>query len=331
MTDPHAPHAASGPAPQQGGVKHGTIVAATDFSPAGRHAAQRAVRLAHETGARVVLLHVVSGPLMEELRRWLGATGEAGTRVLAQAQGQLEQAAQALAQHSHVAVQAHVASGSVPQEVQRQAEACDAALVVVGVRGAGALRRLVLGSTAERLLRGAPRPLLVVRQAPHEPYRRVLVAVDFSPWSLPALQAARQVAPHAELHLLAAVSVPFEEKLRFAGVDEATIALYRRQAHAEAQQRLHALAHDAGLRPGRWTPHVVEGDAWLRIVEQEQELDCDLVVLGRQGRSAAEDLLLGSVTRHVLAEGTVDVLVSTGPGAAAAAGGAAASPPPATG
>jgi len=41
--------------------------------------------------------------------------------------------------------------------------------------------------------------------------------------------------------------------------------------------------------------------------------DCDLVVLGKHGRSAAEDLLLGSVTKHVLAEGRSDVLVATLP------------------
>jgi nucleotide-binding universal stress UspA family protein len=56
---------------------------------------------------------------------------------------------------------------------------------------------------------------------------------------------------------------------------------------------------------------VIEGEASQRIVEQEQERDCDLVVLGKHGQSATEDLLLGSVTKHVLAEGSTDVLVST--------------------
>jgi nucleotide-binding universal stress UspA family protein len=55
----------------------------------------------------------------------------------------------------------------------------------------------------------------------------------------------------------------------------------------------------------------VEGDASQRIVEQEQGSDCDLVVVGKHGQTAAEELLLGSVTRHVLAEGSADVLVST--------------------
>jgi nucleotide-binding universal stress UspA family protein len=111
--------------------------------------------------------------------------------------------------------------------------------------------------------------------------------------------------------LLTAFQVPFEEKLHFAGVDAATIERYRQQSRAAATQKLHAAAQAAGLKPGDYDAVVVEGDASQRIVEQEQELDADLVVLGKHGQSAAEDLLLGSVTKHVLAEGSVDVLVST--------------------
>jgi nucleotide-binding universal stress UspA family protein len=55
----------------------------------------------------------------------------------------------------------------------------------------------------------------------------------------------------------------------------------------------------------------VEGEASLRLIEKEQELDCDLVVLGKHGVAATVDLLLGSVTKHVLAEGSADVAVST--------------------
>jgi nucleotide-binding universal stress UspA family protein len=203
------------------------------------------------------------------------------------------------------------ASGPVLDEILQRADALDASLLVLGARGVGFLRRLVLGTTAERLMRRTTRPLLVVRQSAHAPYRRVLVALDFSPWSAQAVAVARQVAPHARLALLAVFQVPFEEKLHFAGVDAATIEHYRKQARAEASRGVQDLARAAGLRPDQWDECVVEGDASLRIVELEQERDADLVVLGKHGQSAGIDLLLGSVTKHVLAEGSVDVLVST--------------------
>ena len=76
-------------------------------------------------------------------------------------------------------------------------------------------------------------------------------------------------------------------------------------------QSLHALARQAGLKAAQWEPCIVEGEASLRLVEQEQELGCDLVIIGKHGQSAAEDLLLGSTTKHLLAEGLADVLVAT--------------------
>ncbi|HSQ71429.1 MAG TPA: universal stress protein [Rubrivivax sp.] len=288
-----------------------SILAATDFSAHARHATDRAARLAHETGAQLTLIHALSGSALAELRQWLGA-GHAGEQQLVEeTRRSLEQAAAELGAARRVAVHTHLATGAAVDCIGRQAEALNADLLVLGARGSGFLRRLVLGTTAERLLRRTTRPLLVVRQTAHEPYRRVLVALDFSPWSAQALLLARHAAPHARLVLLSAFQVPFEEKLRFAGVDAATVDHYRTQARALATQRLYAAAHDAGLKPGHWDARIVEGDASQRIVEQEQESDCDLVVVGKHGQSAAEELLLGSVTKHVLAEGSVDVLVST--------------------
>jgi nucleotide-binding universal stress UspA family protein len=288
-----------------------SILAATDFSAPARHAADRAARVAHETGAALTLMHTLPGQPLSELRQWLGAQPPAEQQLLAQAREQLQTLADELAATRHVSVHAHLACGTVLDEIGHQAQALNADLLVLGARGTGFLRRLALGSTSERLMRRTSRPLLVVRQTAHEPYRRVLVALDFSPWSAQSIALARRVAPHARLVLLSAFQVPFEEKLHFAGVDAATIERYRQQARAAAMQKLHAMARASGLKAGDYDAVVVEGDASQRIVEQEQELDCDLVVLGKHGQTAAEDLLLGSVTKHVLAEGSADVLVST--------------------
>lgn len=289
----------------------GHLLAATDFSGAARHAVDRAARLAHETGAALTLVHVLPGDTLQALRQWLGPGHALEQQLHEDARRQLGLLVSDLQAHRHVAAQAVCASGSVLDQVHREAEALDAGLLVLGARGAGFLRRLVLGSTSERLLRRTTRPLLVVRQAPHEPYRRVLVALDFSPWSARSIGLARRVAPHARLLLFTAWQVPFEDKLHFAGVGAEAIERYRQQARAEASQRVHALAAASGLKPADWEACIVEGDASRRIVEHEQDKGCDLVVLGKHGQSATEDLLLGSVSKHVLAEGTADVLVST--------------------
>jgi len=289
----------------------GPILVATDFSAHARHAADRAARLAHEAHSTLTLMHVLQGEPLAQIREWLGASSAPEQKMRNEVHRQLLELASELASARHVHVNTEDAAGSAMDEILRVADRLDAQLLVLGARGVGFLRRLVLGTTSERLMRRTDRPLLVVRQAPHGPYRRVLVAVDFSHWSRESLTLARRVAPNAHLVVLTVFQVPFEEKLRFAGVEAATVEMYRQQARAQARQQVHALAQEAGLSPSQWEPCVVEGDASLRIVENEQSQGCDLVVLGKHGQSATVDLLLGSVTKHVLAEGGADVLVST--------------------
>lgn len=287
-----------------------TVLAATDFSAPARHAVERAAHIAGELGAALGLVHVLPRGALDELRAWLGADAGGEDALLREARGQLAALVSELG--ASAPVETRVAAGQVLDEILRAAEDLDAGLLVFGAQGAGLMRRLVLGTTSERLLRRARRPVLVVRRSPQGPYRRALVPVDFSPWSLPAVTQARRIAPEARLVLMHVVRVPFEDKLHLAGVDSSAIAGYRRQARAEAEVRLQELARSAGLEPSRWEACLTEGDAALRISELEQERDCDLVVIGKHGRSAAEELLLGSVTKHVLAEAAGDVLVSTG-------------------
>lgn len=287
------------------------LLVATDFSAPARHAADRAARLAKETGAPLSLMHVTPGSTLQELRQWLGAGHAMEQQLLDEARRQLRALADDLAAQRGIGVRTVEAAGPVLEAIDDESRRLGAGLLVLGARGASFLRRLVLGTTSERLVRRASCPVLVVRQSAHERYRRVLVAVDFSPWSAQALAVARRVAPQARLVLLSAYQVPFQEKLHFAGVDAATIDHYRQQAQLQAVRGVHGLAAALGVKPGDYDAVVIEGEASQRIVEQEQEYDCDLVVLGKHGRSATEDLLLGSVTQHVLAEGSADVLVST--------------------
>jgi nucleotide-binding universal stress UspA family protein len=287
------------------------LLAATDFSSPSRQAADRAARLAKTAGARLRLVHALSGGALARLQQWMGWDSAIEQAFMEQTRRALEEMAGELSAARGVAVESALVHGAVLEEITRQVEEMDADLVVLGALGTDFMRRFMLGSTAERLLRKSKAPMLVVKQRAHEPYRRVLVAVDCSEWSAPLLDLARSVAPGAHLVLLNAYDVPFEGKLRFASVPDATIEKFRVQSRQAATDQLHALAAGAGLKPTDWTPCIAYADASLAIVEQEQELDCDLIVIGKHGQNMAEELLLGSVTKHVLVESAGDVLVST--------------------
>lgn len=94
------------------------------------------------------------------------------------------------------------------------------------------------------------------------------------------------------------------------GAQLAQVQLYRDQMRYEAQAQLARLAQQAGLVTGSWVPLVVNGYAPAHVLEQEEEQDVDLIVLGKHGQGMIESLLLGSTTKHVLSASRCDVLVT---------------------
>jgi nucleotide-binding universal stress UspA family protein len=150
---------------------------------------------------------------------------------------------------------------------------------------------------------------LVVKQAAHVPYRKLLVPVDFSAASLSMIRTARLIAPKAQIVLLHAFEVPFESSLLYASVDEKIITNYRDIARQEAHQKLHALSEEAMLPISVVQCIVRQGVPSLRIVEEDQEQNCDLIVMGKHGRQPFQEFFIGSVTKHVLAHSQSDVLV----------------------
>lgn len=292
-----------------------TILVATDLSAPARHAVERSFRLAASGGSELHILHALELDTLDSLREILGDDLSAVKAGLEDdARERLNRLAGDLASHQGVAARSRVALGNPLSVIAAEADALNADLVVLGARGESLLRHAMLGSTAARLLRkSVRRPVLVVKQAPHENYRSVLVAVDFSPVSLQAICTARQLAPSADLVLLHAFELPYEGKLVFAGVEEQVISQYVVSGSEIRRKRLHDLAAAAGLATTDYSARVVHGDPSLQIIAMEHEYDADLIVLGKHGLHIAEELLLGSVTRHVLAESQCDLLVICDP------------------
>lgn len=284
-----------------------SLLVATDFSAGGRDAARRAMLLATEQQARLSLLHVMSGPNLDSLRGLFRLPEEAGEKLVADARRELDELAADIAGKNRPMPAVQVRIGRVLDEILAATEQAD--LLVLGARGWNPVRDAILGSTAERLLRKSPRPVLVTRRAPQGGYQRVLVPVDFSPSSAVALETALRIAPAADITVVHAFDVPFEGKLWLAGVGEERIQEYRIAAKQQALNDIAALIGGAGDGGQRCFRTVEHGDAVPLILAEEARVKADLIVIGKRGRSMIEETLLGSVTRHVLSGASGDVLV----------------------
>jgi nucleotide-binding universal stress UspA family protein len=179
----------------------------------------------------------------------------------------------------------------------------------VGAHGEHFVLDLFIGTTAQRVQRLSAVPVLVARQAPFYRYERALVATDFSPASAAAARVALRILPDAMFHVLHVFDAPLEGRLAYAGVDDDAIERYRQQAGDQALRELEAFVREAGFEDRAASVKVRHGYAPTRIKERAAELDADVVVLGTQGKSWLEAGFLGSVSEHVAAESSADVLL----------------------
>ena len=284
-----------------------TLLAATDLSPSSYNTVQRAAMLAQQISAQLELVHVIEKRELEELQRLLGETLK--ENIQSQNQKLLKELANDIGESLGITAGCHLVEGEVLESITKQADLLSANLLIIGVRGASLTLQQLLGSTAERLLRLIQCPVLTVKQPPLRTYQKVLVPIDFSPWSIGAINLAQTVAPQSKLTLLHANDVPFEAQMRIAGEKKKEIQNYRDKVCQDAEIRLNQVAKDAGLTAD-WRSLVVNGNAVQKILEQEDEQGSDLIIIGRHGYGVVEELLLGSNARQILIHAKCDVLVA---------------------
>jgi universal stress protein E len=287
------------------------LLAITDLSAPARYAVERACMIGKALSSPLDVLHVADLQPLARLRMLLSDSApEMEQKIVDTAQKKLSELAATMQARYGVAISPEVITGNLLAEINKACKAYHSSLLVCGAKGESFLRHIALGTTAVRLLNNATCPVLVVKQPARRNYQRVLIPLDFSSASLPVIRHAQAIAPDADIVLMHAFNVPLEGKMRYAELDQDTIHRYQVIAKQDSMEKLQALRDRAQLDPDKTWLVVVEGDAAMRIMEQEQECDCDLIAMGKQGEGALEELLLGSVTKRVLAECHSDVLVS---------------------
>lgn len=148
-----------------GSITH--ILAATDFSHDANHAVTVAAELARGLSAKLTLLHVVQTPSYA----FLGGDAyvpspDVIADILAEAQRWLAAAKDRL---GDLDVDTVCLEGDPATAILGWADEHAPGMIVVGTHGRRGVRRLLLGSVAEHVVRGAPCPVTTVRA--HDPSR----------------------------------------------------------------------------------------------------------------------------------------------------------------
>lgn len=286
----------------------GMLVVPVDFSPHARAAALRACALAQACDATVRLIHADArstprasdagfvpvaddalGVPDEVLESWCSALAERGAAI----SGVVEQA-------DPVAL------------IARHADAANVLLVVMGMHEFQGFDRIFLGSVAERALRRATVPIMLVKETEQDAsasIHRILLATDFSPASEHALRLAihwaRRLA--ADVEVLHAIPQNLEAS-RYARPRDSASRSGRQRANAlESLRSILTRTAAAGVRA---VADLTYGVPSVEIVKHAARSRADLVVigLGEHGHEGAGRT--GSVTERVIRHVKCSVLVA---------------------
>jgi nucleotide-binding universal stress UspA family protein len=142
------------------------ILLATDGSKEARLAAQAAAELSRDTGSEVHIAYVLPSP--RELRGYHLYSREVMGSVLEQAEGEarslLEEQAKQIGASGGKLAETHLERGEPDKEIVRLSEELGVGTIVIGSRGLGGLRRALMGSVSESVVRHAHCPVLIVRE-----------------------------------------------------------------------------------------------------------------------------------------------------------------------
>jgi nucleotide-binding universal stress UspA family protein len=212
-----------------------------------------------------------------------------------------------------------VVLGRARQKIAQIAGSWKADLVVVGSNEAGALTRLLLGSTARAVLRHAPCSVEIVRARanPEGPIRdlemKILVATDGSECSAAALQSvASRPWPEGSKFKVISIPEPFMPLGQFRHFEMKEIEELNAAALNDAKHYAESgatILRMAGLEASSETPVPLDADA-REIVREAERWHAQMIVLGSHGRRGFDRWTLGSVSEHVAlhAPGSVEVI-----------------------
>lgn len=195
-------------------------------------------------------------------------------------------------------------TGSTPQVLAALANESDSDLIVTGVARYNSLGDYVLGTAVDYIVRHSGVPVLVVRKRPLQPYRRLLVATDFSDCALHALNEAARLFADIPIMLIHAWHVPYEAFLNSENTRQDLGAQYI----SDMAKFLEHAAIDPRTRARIFTA-VEEGELGPTVNRHIDPSGSDLLVLGTHGQSGFMHATIGSRAADLLTSAQSDVLI----------------------
>lgn len=290
-----------------------TILCTTDFSDYSNQTIAYGAAIAREFDARLLVCHIIDLQIAAIYGTVHFLPPDLQTQSIETAQEQIAD----LMQSQDVLWEAVVATGPPADEIARVVKERAVDLAISATHGRTGLKRFILGSVTEHLMRSLKCPLLVVRETPPElmpdparglRFEKILVGCDFSPAANAALDYGVNLAQEfeAELHLIHVVEPQVYSDFLATAITEPHGNTG--DIKEELDRRLMDLITPEAMNWCRVKTVVIEGRPFEVITGYAGETGIDLVVLGVRGHGVVETLFLGSTTDRVIRKALCPVL-----------------------
>lgn len=293
-----------------GKLKLKTVLVPIDFSSLSLRAIPWAQAIAHLSGATVHFVHVhafeypvpagVVPPTMLSARK---------------VENRLLRGLRDVATEHHLREsvnRCHIRTGIAFDEICKVAREIDADLIVTSTHGRTGWKRLFLGSTAERVVRHTPCPVLIAR----EPRRagpvmisKILAPIDFSPQSIRGLGFALGIARTFGASVTALHVLNRAQCLTPEGVVLYPEAELTQRDRLAAKEKMRQLVRNTDVSGLDFRTSIRLGYPEEEICNYAAYYGLDLIVAATHGRTGMRHVLLGSVAEHIVRYAKGPVLV----------------------
>lgn len=198
-----------------------------------------------------------------------------------------------------------VAENDPATAIVELAETHQADLIVMSSHGYSGLTRFVMGSVAERVLHGAPCPVLIKRGT--TPLKHMLIPLDGSPLSEGVLETALTVARGlgCRVTLFEAIEpLSLAEMEILEDMERGMGSAFQQEQQDRVRDYLHEIAKTQTGALGEVTRVVVHGPPAETILEYARTHAVDLIAMSTHGRTGLQRWMYGSVTEKVLRAAT---------------------------
>lgn len=278
--------------PLTGNNELSKILIATDGSKVSEETVQYALDLASALESEVAVVYVSDEPLAE------------GRHEISPGEAAVQYAVEEAAKRA-IPAESFLEFGIPAVEIVKKAKEINAKAIILGSIGRSGVSLWLVGSVAERVIKLAYCPVIVVRKPEREftgtRFGNMLITTDGSDANEPAIRSGLRLASRLGMKV-STISINDIREIPRTHADEA-----RAELNDVSKEAVARVIHEGALLGINVDPIIEDGVPHKEIAERSS--DYDLVVIGTLGRTGLADVRVGSVAEKVVRYAKCSVMV----------------------